>query len=262
MIKPYPSDWHRGLDFLPPLGLQVVVGDKDLELYHCATSVSVKATEMPRMKNEAKTEFGSIKVSPVFRNQIDYVMGSADPRNSPNPISQREIYSDIYNNLGGAMNFLGEMNIADVIIKSRGVVERIPKEVESDKEFQGSEYMFYEQNAYGNFPHKVREALGLMVANPYRFMKADLMEGGVISNGNDPVLKKLRSTLKTEYIVTDTGGWMSLGDKAILKAELASKARKWWADIGKPTPFSIPFNHKGVEGQVFSLLRRKVLVAV
>jgi len=86
------------------------------------------------------------------------------------------------------------------------------------------------------------------------------MEAHIIETRGDPVLKKIRSTLKTEVVTTDAGGY-SLGDEGIRKFELASLARKW-PDIGKPTPFQIPFNHVGLDGQIFRLLRRGVIVAV
>jgi len=260
MIKPYDFRWHRRLDFIPPLGLQVVVGDGDLELYYCFTSVSVKESAMPRVPREAQTAFGTLKVSPIFRNQVDYEMGRPNPRNGLNPITQREILDDIYNNIGGAVNLLGD--IPDVVIKSRGVVEKIPPAVEDLAVFQGSENVFYHQNAYGNFPHKIRQAFGLAVANPYYFTKADLMENHILTTGHEPVLKKLRSTLKTEYILTDASGYNSIGDLGILSLEQALVQRRWWTDIGKPTPFQIPIDHTGLEGQVFRLLRRDMLVAV
>jgi hypothetical protein len=260
-IKPYPLDWCRRLDFLPVLGLQAVAGDEDLELYYCSTSVSVKETSMPRIPRESKTEFEEIKVSPNLRNQIDYTMGRAEPNNGATPIPQREILGDIYNHLGGAMNILGE-NIADVVINSRGVVEKMPRELEEEKEFQGSENIFYHQNKYGNFPHKVRQAVGLMVANPYDFMPADLMEKGIIKSRNHPVLKKLRSTLKTEYLLTDATGYNTLRNDGILKFELAALRRKWWADVGQPTAFQVPLDHMGLEGQIYRLIRRNTIVAV
>ena len=98
------------------------------------------------------------------------------------------------------------------------------------------------------------------IENPYRFVKADLLRSGIIASNHDPVLKKLRSTLKTQYVVTDTSGWTDLGDPNILALEKAKM--RWWTDIGQPTPFRVPFNHTGVQGQVYRLLRRGCLVAV
>jgi hypothetical protein len=167
--------------------------------------------------------------------------------------------SDIVDGLGGAVRIIGE--IPDVAIKSRGVVEKIPKEVEDLPAFQGTEYFFYHQNAYANFIHKVRRAMGIRtLENPYRFMKADLLHYGILRSTSDPVLKKLRSTLKTEWVMTDTLGWIDLGDPNILALERARL--RWWNDIGQPTPFQIPLNHLGIQGQVYRLLRRDCLVVV
>jgi len=259
IVEPYPLNWHRKLDFMPPMGLQVAVGAADLELFYCHTHVSVEEPSVPRMPREARTEFGTIKVNPIFRNVVDYEMGNPNPRNGVVPIPQKEILGDIMDGLGGAVRIMGE--IPDVVIKSRGVVEKVPKAVEELPAFQGAEDFFYFQKAQGNFIHKVRRALGMRgVENPYRFMKADLLRYHVITSTNDPVLKKLRSTLKTDYVITDTSGWGELGDPNILALEQVKM--KWWTDIGKPTPFQIPVNHTGIQGQIYRLMRRDCLVVV
>ena len=259
MIKPYPENWHRRLDFMPPMGLQVAAGAADLELYWCHVGVSVQETSIPRVPQKAQTEFGTIKVNPAFRNIVDYEMGSLNPRDDVSPIPQKEILTDIVNGLGGAVRIMG--NIPDVVIKSRGAVEKIPKDVEDLPAFQGSENVFYFQNSYANFIHKVRRSLGTRdIENPYRFMKADLLRYHILTSTNDPVLKKLRSTLKTEYVITDASGWSDLGDANILALEQARM--KWWTDIGQPTPFQIPMDHTGVQGQIYRLLRRNCLVVV
>jgi len=259
VIKPYPLNWHRKLDFLPPMGLKIAVGEANLELYYCYVSVSIEETSVPRMPREAQTEYGTIKVNPAFRNIVDYEMGNPNPRNGIVPVPQREILDDIVDGLGGAVRIIGEM--PDVVIKSRGAVEKIPKAVEDLPAFQGAENVFYHQNAYGNFIHRVRRALGIpTIENPYRFMKSDLLRYRILRSPHDPVLKKLRSTLKTEYVITDTSGWSDLGDSNILALEEARL--RWWTDIGKPTAFQIPMNHVGVQGQIYRLLRRNCLVVV
>ena len=259
MIKPYPPNWHRRLDFMPPMGLQVAAGAADLELYHCHTHVTIQEPAMAQMSRKAETEYGTIKVNPMFRNAVDYEMGNPNPRNGIVPIPQKEILGDIMDGLGGAVKVIGD--VPDVVIKSRGVVETIPPAVEEMPAFQGAESFFYHQNAYGNFIHKVRRALGIRsLENPYRFMKAELLRYRIIKSTHDPVLKKLRSTLKTEYVITDTSGWSDLGDGNILALERARM--KWWTDIGKPTSFQIPINHMGVQGQIYRLLRRNCLVVV
>jgi len=127
--------------------------------------------------------------------------------------------------------------------------------------FQGAENVFYHQNAYGNFIHRVRRSLGIRsIENPCRFMKSDLLRYHIPKSPYDPVLKKLRSALKTEYVITDTSGWSDLGDANILALEWARL--KWWTDVGKPTAFQIPIDHAGVEGQIYRLLRGNCLVVV
>jgi hypothetical protein len=206
-----------------------------------------------------KTEFGELKVNPILRNQVDYKMGKPNPREGYNPIPQREILNDILNHIGGAVTIIG--NMPDIVIKSRSVVEKIPKEVEDLAVFQGSEYIFYHQNAYGNFPHKIRQVIRIGVANPYDFIKHELLTNNVLKLPNDPVLKKLRSTLKTEWVITDTQGYNSIGNLGILELEKVLTKRRWWADIGKPTQFQLPLN-SGIQGQIYQLLRRNCIVVV
>jgi len=259
LIKPYPPNWHRKLDFMPPMGLQVAAGAAKLELYYSYIRVTVQEPAVPRMPSEARTEYGILKVNPAFRNVVDYEMGNPNPRNGIAPVPQKEILDDIVNGIGGAVRIVGEM--PDVVIKSRGAVEKIPKAVEDLPAFQGAENVFYRQNAYANLIHKVRRSLGIRsIENPYRFMKSDLLRYGILRSTRDPVLKKLRSTLKTEYVITDASGWSELGDANILALEQARL--KWWMDIGKPTAFQIPVNHTGVQGRIYRLLRRNCLVVV
>jgi hypothetical protein len=259
LTKPYPPNWHRKLDFMPPMQLQVVAGAGGLELYYCHARVTVKETTISRMPGEARTEYGTIRVNPAFRNVVDYEMGNPNPRNGIVPVPQREILDDVVDGIGGAVRIVGKM--PDVVIKSRGAVEKIPKAIEGLPAFEGAENVFYHQNAYANLIHKVRRSLNIWsVENPYRFMKSDLLRYRIVRSSHDPVLKKLRSTLKTEYVITDTSGWSDLGDANILALEQARL--RWWTDIGKPTPFQIPVDHTGVQGQIYRLLRRNCLVVV
>ena len=57
--KPYPREWPRILDLLPPLGLQVTL-DKDLELYWCQATVSMQRGKIPA--KPIKTDLGVIKI--------------------------------------------------------------------------------------------------------------------------------------------------------------------------------------------------------
>lgn len=259
MMLAYPLQWHRKFDFLPLLGLQIALGEEKLEVFHINTMVSIQ--EEKRLPREVETEFGKIKVVPALRNTVSYDMGNPDPRNRSAPVSQREILDDIMNNIGGAVRIIGTM--PDVVIKSRAVVEKLPKGVEHLPAFQGAENVFYYQEAYGNFVHRIRRALGIYsLANPYSFMKAELLERGVLRSSRSPVFKKLRSTLKTQWLVTDTSGYSALGDSNILIAEQFLTQNRWWTDIGRPTPFQIPFDSSVIQGQIFQLLRRNMLIFV
>lgn len=219
----------------------------------------MKETSIPSIGRELKTEFGRMKVSPIVRNRVDYRMGNPNPRNGVYPVPQREILEDIMNSLGGAVNIVGDM--PDVVIDSRGVVEKIPRKIEELPAFQGSEYVFYHQKAYGNFYRMARRALRIRFANPYYFIKADLMERHILKTGREPVLKKLRSILKTEWVITDAQGYLNLGPSNIMRLERELIRRRWWTDIGEPTPFQVPVN-SGIRGQIYRLQRRNCIIIV
>jgi hypothetical protein len=255
IIKPYPIKWHRRLDFLPPLGLQIAVGEERLELYYSCLTVTIQEEKRP--SRDIRTEFGTLKTRPALMNRVEYEMGMSNPRNGINPIPQREILGDIWGHLGDAVRIVGEM--PDIVIRSRGVVERVPKEVEDLPVFQGTEYIFYHQNGYGNFPHRWRRALAIRaISNPYRFMKADLLRYRIINRPNDPIFKKLRSTLKTEWLITEALGWSDIGDSGILSLEQALTQTRWWTDIARPARIQV----NGIQGQIYRLLRRNRLVVV
>jgi hypothetical protein len=256
MIRDYPLEWPRKLDFLPLLGLQTAV-DENLELFYCGAKATVQEGKLPR--REIRTEYGTIKADPVTRNTIVYEKGIPDPRNGIEPVPQRELLNDITENL--PIVLLPGTETPDVVIGERGVVERIPREVENLEPFQGSEYVFGYQTARGNLYHRVRRALGIHgLANPYNIIKSKLLYYDIIKSPR-PIQLKIRSTLKTRYVCTDAVGWSDIGPDNLLRLELALSKDKWWADIGIPTPFQIPVN-SGIRGQIYQLLREKRLVVI
>lgn len=253
MIREYPLLWPRKLDFLPLLGLQAAV-DENLDLYYCEAAASVQEGKRPR--REVRTEYGTIKAHPESRNKIVYEKGVLDPRDGIEPIPQRELLKDITENL--PIVLLPGTEIPDVVIHERGAVEEIPKQVEDLEQIQGSEYVFSHQTARGNRTNWVKRTFGMRgLANPYDLIKSDLLYYDIIKSPR-PIQLKLRSTLKTRHITTDTVGWSSLGGDSILSLEQALSRDKWWQDIGVPTPFQV----NGMQGQIYQLLRRKRLVVV
>lgn len=256
MIRDYPLEWPRKLDFLPMLSLQTAV-DENLELYYCEARASVQEGKEPR--REVKTEYGSIKADPIRRNMIIYEKGIPDPRDGTEPVPQGELLRDFTERF--PVDTLPNTEIPDVVIGERGVVERFPKALEDVEQLQPSEYVFDYQTARGNLYHRVRRALGIRgLANPYDIIKSKLLYYDIIKSPR-PIQLKIRSTLKTRWVCTDAMGWSSIGPENMLNLELTLSKDKWWTDIGVPTAFQIPVN-SGIRGQIYQLLKEKRLVVV
>jgi len=229
------------------MSLQIAVGEERLSLFYFKGYVS---TQSVIARGTVPTEFGILKTVPTRRDVLEYEMGSPGPR-SGIEVPQREIFDDILDNTGAS--------VPDVVIKCRGVIEPIPREVEDLKLLQGSGYVFYMQRGYGSFPHLIRKRIGIPVENPYYHIRYDLIEKGIILTRSDPRLKRIRSVLKTEWLVTDNLGWLDLGDPGILSLELALTRRKWWTDVGKPIRILPPTFRSNT---IYRLLRRDIVIAV
>ena len=228
--------------------------DDNLELYHCEAAASIQEGKTP--PREVKTEYGTIKAHPESRNAILYEKGARDPRNGIEPVPQRELLGDITENL--PIVLLPGTETPDVVIRERGVVEKVPKQVEDLESIQGSEYVFSRQTGRGNRTGWVRRTFGIRgLANPYDLIKSDLLFYDIIKSSK-PIRLKLRSTLKTRWVCTDTTGWSGIGGNGVLRLEQALSAYKWWQDIGVPAPFQVD----GLQGQIYQLLRRQRLTVV
>jgi len=248
-MKDYDPEWPRNLDFLPLLGLQYVLDD-DLKLYHCRTEVSVQEGRLP--PKDFKTEFGTIKIDTTTRTKITYEFGRPESKNGI-VLSPKEILDDVSSDLPVA--YVGRF--PDVIIKRRGVVEKIPKSLEDEKPFQGSEDVFYLQTAYGNWTHKMRGMTGLPLSNPHNFIKADLLRHSIIKSPSDVIFRKLRSILKTNWMRTDATGYDELGRKNIFLLDKRLSGNKWWQDIGLPHPIESRIDHRLLQGNIYRLLKRR-----
>ena len=253
MIQPYSPKWPRTLDFLTPLSLQVAT-DPNLELYHYDATVSIPSDVKLPPKQSISTELGTtINVTPNATNKIKVDFGITEP-NDKELRSQKEILEDIFDNI--------PVEIPDVITQRRGVVEKIPREVEDLEVFQGSEHTFYQQTKQGNYTRKLRRMFDMQnLRNPHEFIKGELLSHAVIKNLNDPIIKKMRSTLKTDWIKTDNAGYLEIY-KDILPLKEALCERKWWQDIGIVHPLSASIDGHIFEGQVYWLAKRGWIVAV
>jgi len=250
MITPYDRKWPRKLDFLTPLGLQVAV-DKNLELYYCVATVSMQRSRIP--SEPIKTDLGVISIDTTSSDRVIWESGSPEPSNDVAP-TQKEILDTIVSNLG--------MEIPDIIVKRRGAVEKIPKSLEDLEQFGGVEDVFYQQTAHGNYTPMLRKRLDLPLSNPYRFIKADLLTYGVVKSPRDPVFKRIRSILKTDWLQTDVSGYSALGRVNVFQLEKELCADKWWQDIGLVHPVETRVNSDLFEGNIYRLFKRGELISV
>lgn len=250
MIRPYPQKWPRVLDFLTPLGLQAAL-DKNLELYHCQAVVSMQRSKIP--SEPIKTDLGVINIDTTSRDRVVWESGSPEPKNEVTP-TQKEILNNIADNLS--------IDFPDIAIKRRGVVEKVPKSLDYLEAFEGAENIFYQQTAYGNYTHLLRNKLGLPLRNPYRFMKGELLAHRIVKSSRDPVFKRIRSTLKTNWVKTDVSGYSTLGKINIFQLGKALATKKWWQDIGLVHPVEAQIDHSVFEGNIYRLWKRKQIIAV
>jgi len=259
---PYPPEWPRRLDFVTPLGLQLSCGARDLELYHIVAETSVEAGIKPPSE-DIPTEYGVLKVLPQPRDKLVYVKNTTlDPtdRGSRRLVSQKEILEDIVK----AYNIKYVGDFPDIVIKDRGAVEKIPKAVEDLTELQGSDEIFCHQTSHGNFAKKYRRVLGVRILeDPYYFTRADLWTHRILPPGiHHPILKKLRSVLRTNTLWTDAAGWGGLGKDTITAIEKACIGRLVNLDLGMPARLVGAVDGASISGQVYHLLKHDCYIAL
>lgn len=249
MIKPYPREWPRVLDFLPPLGLQVAL-DKDLELYYCVARVSIQKQKMPLRPVE--TELGvNISVDNTSGNTVVAKYGTPTP--TTDAPTQKELLENVVENV--------PVDFPDIVIKKRGVVEKIPKILEDHESFQGVEDIFYQQTSRGNYTRMLRRAFHLPIQNPFYFVKGPLLEHKIIKSPRDPIFRKIRSTLKTEWVKTDVSGYLEFGRTGVFDLGKALSGKKWWQDIGLVHPIEARINSSLYKGNIYLLWKRRELIA-
>lgn len=258
MVISTPAGYPRGFDFLPVLSLQTSahenIGEKHLDLYWAQVTVSVN--EDTRPWDKIRTELGgTIKWQDRTRRVAVYEYGRTGegPKEAVEaPISQKELLLDLEN-----LSVVYHGNMPDVVVKNRGVMESIPSKLISENPtLEGSEYAFYEQYAFGNFPSEDGARLGFHLFNPFRMLKAEIIDRNLIRGEHsdfNKVMKKIRSTLVTEPFWTEEKGYDRIGPDAISAFEIETKKNRFWADFGTPIEYKGPF---GLTGHVYKLGKR------
>lgn len=216
------------------MSLQDALSPKE-ELYFLKCRVSESIPTPSSAKKETETDLGvKIKIDTHTGFLISCEYGSKDPDDEWRA-SQKEIFEDIRSHGG----------VDDVVILSRGSVHKIPEEVENCNSLQGADEIYQRETARGNRTRKYRRTFNMYLNNPYRMIKADLLDHSIIKYSNDPVLKKMRSILVTDYILpSNEKGYLDLYDEGrdpeknpygmLLKTERCLRGRKFWKDTGIP----------------------------
>lgn len=262
-IRPYPAQYERSIDPVDKLGLQDALGAGKLETYYLRGAVSYQTAKLPSEVREAgKLGESRIIIRPISRNQVEYEFGSIVPIDSVIK-PQEEILGDIV----GALGLERTEEALGVSIKERLILHKIselPKELQDSEPLQGTNDLYQYQTAAGDFTGVVSRSLRLprgFLRSPPRFIRNELVEHEIVKP-NEPVLAKIRSALRTEWIIPETRGWTPLLDiMRPLHAGLTQ--RQWWQDVGIPTSVVIqdgtitPLN-----AQMYQLLRRKYIVAL
>ena len=262
-IRPYPASLPRSIDPVDKLGLQQALGAGELETYYLRGRVSYQAARLPsEVRRPGRSGEGKITIRPISRNQVEYEFGSVVPIDSVIK-PQEEILEEITSVLGLERR---EESLG-VSVKKRLVlhgVSELSRELQDSEPLQGTDDLFHYQTAAGDFTGVVSRSLRLprgFLRSPPRFIRNELIEQGIV-RANEPVLGRIRSALRTEWIIPEAGGWSSL--VPIMRPLHATLTQScWWQDVGIPTSVVIqdgtiaPLN-----AQMYQLLRRGYLVVV
>jgi len=249
----YPSNWIRRLDFLAPLRLQAQI-DPKLELYHLDAVVTTSSA-VPTVEDD-RGEFGIIRIDATTGNRIHYIKGHPDARKAireNTPVSQKELLEDIL-----SRGFEGPEgnDMPGVVIQDRGSVEPISDRVRREVEpLQSSEHILRLEGHSGTYTKMLRERTHIhSLFDTYQYTKTELLTRGYVRTQRDPVLRQLRSVLKTEKLVPEdtSKGCDDLGPR-LLTIEQAGARDKWWKTIGYPVSFDGTADHTLIKGQLLHL---------
>ena len=245
------------------LGLQEALGGGDFETHYLRGNVSYQTSRLPtEVRRTGSLGESRIRIRKPSRNEVEYEFGQLSPIDSV-ITTQHEILEDIVSGLG----LERREEALSISIKERLLLHRIkdlPKRMQNYKPLQGTNDLYHYQSAAGDFTGVVSRSFRLprgFIRSIPRFIRNELVQHGIVKP-NDPILGKMRSCLRTEWIIPEDRGWPFLmGIMRPLHEDLTKPY--WWQDVGLPTDVVItdgvitPLN-----AQMYQLLRRRHLVAV
>lgn len=262
-IRPYPANYERSIDPVDKLGLQIALGAGRVETYYLKGRVSYQTAKLPsEVRRTGRLGESKISIRPTSRNQIDYEFGHKAPIDSIIK-PQGEILDDIVDGLG----LERREEALGVSIKERLMLHKIddlPRRIQNFEPLQGCSDLYQYQTAAGDFTGVISRSLrfrrGFLRSIP-RLARNELVEHGIV-RANDPILGKMRSCLRTEWIIPEDRGWPFLmGIMGTLHEDLTEPY--WWQDVGVPA--NVLLTDGGItplNAQLYRLLRRRHLVAV
>jgi len=256
MCEPFPPNWCRNVDFLPTMFLQSEL-NKNRELYFFKGHVSVGETETVQ---PIVTDLGvAIKPSSSFRDRIDISFGS-EVTDIDNVVTVAEIWND----------FKGEMpDRPDIVIKQWGIVHKVPENVMDIDPFDGADYIFQQQSAIGNRHRSFYKKTGIRVVSSYSIAKEGLYNHGVVKP-NDPCLKRIKSTLATDFLIpSNNKGYYSF-QNILLDVERGLRGKtfgrvtglRWWEDTAIPKIIRGNYDHTAIDIRVCQLDDKGYLIGV
>jgi hypothetical protein len=272
-IRPYPAQLPRSIDPVDKLGLQEELGAGDVKVYYLKGSVSYQTS---KIKPDRSTIGDSkITIRPISRNQIEYQFGLSPMPTDSIVAPQKEILQEITESFG-----LGRAESFGISIKERTVlheVSKLSKEIQNHSAIQGTDCLLHYETSSGDYSGVVARTLnlprGFMRSIP-RLIRNELVEHEIIRASN-PLLGRIRSTLRTEWIIPEEKGWISLTD---VMSQLHEDLTKyyWWQDVGIPRTIPLNIVSGGkldmavfpgglispLNAQTYQLLKRKYFVAL
>jgi hypothetical protein len=265
-IKPYPAQFARSIDLIDKLGLQEAalqaVGADDLKVHFLLGQVSWQTSKVPPEVRQGTLGESRIRLRPVARNSAEYIFGSVEPVDSV-VVKQSDILKDLTENLG-----LEPQEALAVSIKERvsiREVNELPKELLQYECLQGANDLYHYESAVGDHTGIIMRSFrlprGFLRSLP-RLIRNELVEYNIVKR-KDPVLLRIKSTLRTKWILPDSGaGWNAL--IPIMKQLHASLVTPfWWQDVGLPENIVVSNGLiKPLNAQIYQLYKRKCLVAV
>ena len=231
----FPPKFPRMLDFIPSLNIQSML-DPDLSI--CALKASFSMSFKGILAKGIMKENAYIGPSgaPTQPGMFAWPVTRRDMKGKKRLLYSwsdrppKELLDFVRDESGGAY---------DVAIKRLAIKCKLPKSLEDNKLFDGTESLMFFLSGRGNHPRRYSRMLGLPFWNPYRHFANALITENIVRKG-DKSLRMIRSTLMIDNLVTDDGkGWgefISEVDKrhrfskTLLMAQ-SLPSEKWWRDM-------------------------------